>query len=170
MPTTLRDSQTRCSSTRTWNRANSIDDSIEVVFPVLHPRVKGITKEIIHSIRVHLTIDQIAPEESLLSTRAPLEQSGNIFSSESIIRDVQRVIFDCTLQFCSNDGGRVILMLVSSAVVLLREKALRCVRKRSMSYIVQQGGKTNKLQIAIQPLFFVPKFVLEYMRRRQPNG
>lgn len=78
-----------------------------------------IPEQVVHTIRIHLTINEITPKQPLLCFRAPFQEVSDIFGREAVIRSVQWMIVNYITKLRPDDCRRVLFMLKFLSVVLI---------------------------------------------------
>ena len=148
---------------------DGVHQSGQITTAVVDAAVQGIAEKVVHSIGIDLPRDELSPEQGTAGARVAFDQIGNLVRRQAIVL-VQRMIFDHVLQHSADNGGGVILMLISGISVLTsREKLLGGVGERRMADVVQQGRHSNNDSIALQAIVVVPQLGLEGLPRSFPD-
>lgn len=133
---------------------NGVGETVQIEFSVLDTGMIGVPQKVIHAVRIHLAGDEVAPKYSLLCAGAALDKGSNFFRAKMKV-SVERVLFNGASQLRLNDRDRVVLMDVAGSVRLFGKELFRSVGERSVSDIVQQGGKTDQLTVTLKASFVI---------------
>lgn len=114
-----------------------------------------VAKQIVHSVRIHLTADEIAPENVLFGFLRTLQQSSDIVRSETVVARVKPMVFDNVSEVPANNRDGVIFVGVLTARKRFRQQVLGGVGKRPVAHIVEQCRQTNQLPTAQAAAFLI---------------
>ncbi len=85
MPAALCDAKPRRSPVFARNSDYRRQKALQIKATILHSRMVRIAKQIIHTISIHLSVQEIAPEKALLRACASIQQGGDIIRLEIVV-------------------------------------------------------------------------------------